>query len=928
MSKVGYLSKKVGTMEKYSSLLSKIEGKRLVGQLMLLVMLWQAVGQPALALSNYGENETRKSGKDARATSPAAQNPGDLVIARHAPSVNGSRIEGTLRVLLPESVNLSGNATITGDLLIPGSPGINLNSNAIYNGTVIGTGNPDPTSHSINLNSSVALRHVVTRTDAITISPVGNPPKPKATKAVTLNPGESPGEFGTIRDLTLNPNYGALTVPAGIYGNLTANSNSRFVLGVAGQETTYNLQAITLNSNSGIEILGTVTINVQGNVALSSQAKMGVETNPIALAVNIASGNVTLDSNATLYGIVKTPSGQVSLNSNALLKGLVTCDSLSTNSNSKIQGLVSDNTQPIVSILEPTANQLIITATTVVTGSFQDNSLVTSVKVNNVTATITNSNYAATIPLIIGSNTITVTATDVFGNIGTASVNVTVNTTPNQAPIVDAGADQSITLPVNIAILNGIVTDDGLPEGVDVKITWSQVSSPTGGTVTFSGEPNAAVTTATFNIAGTYVLKLEANDTALSASDTTTVVVKEPQPPNLAPVVNAGADQVLTLPAQASLSGTVTDDGLPNNQLAINWSKVSGAGTVTFTNPTAATTTASFSAAGVYSLRLTAGDGQLSSSDDVQVNVQAPAAKFNILASPVSVTTVQNLTATYMINIISDDPNFRQLIGLSISTLPGTARATFNPQQVVAGSVSTLTIDLSNSGVSAGTYNLIVTASASVGGIIETHSVNITLVVQAASQTTLSGRVLSSEGDPLPGVVTSIDGRTSITDAAGAFLLSNVTAGNNRAILVDGRTASTPGRSYPVIAEPVNIVAGQPNQMPYTFYLPRVDTQNEVIVVPNQNTMVTTPRVDGLSTLIPAGANLRNRDGSAVSRVSMTPVAIDRTPAPLPSNLATTMVYTNQPGGAIADVAMPVTYPNFAEANPGTIIPLYTFNHD
>ncbi|KAF0236623.1 MAG: RHS repeat-associated core domain-containing protein, partial [bacterium] len=229
---------------------------------------------------------------------------------------------------------------------------------------------------------------------------------------------------------------------------------------------------------------------------------------------------------------------------------------------------------------------------------------------------------------------------------------------------------------------------------------------------------------------------------------------------------------------------------------------------------------------------------------------------------------------------------------------------------------------------SAGTYNLIVTASASVGGIIETHSVNITLVVQAASQTTLSGRVLSSEDEPLGGVGVALDGRSVTTNAAGAFLLSNITAGNNRAILVDGRTASTPGRSYPVIAEPVNIVAGQPNQMPYTFYLPRIDTQYEVTVVPNQNTMVTTPRVNGLSTLIPAGANLRNRDGSAVSRVSMTPVAIDRTPAPLPSNLATTMVYTNQPGGAIADVAMPVIYPNFAEADPGTIIPLYTFNHD
>ncbi|KAF0242744.1 MAG: hypothetical protein FD167_3841, partial [bacterium] len=637
----------------------------------------------------------------------AAQNPGDLVIARHAPSVNASRIEGTVRVLLPELVNLNSNAAITGDLLIPGSPRINLNSNVTYNGTVIGTGNPDPTSHSVNLNSGVALRHVVTRTDAITISPVPDPPKPKATRDVSLNPNDSPGDFTTIRSITINSNYGALTVPAGIYGNLVANSNSTFVLGVAGQETTYNLQAITLNSNSGIQILGTVTINVLGNVSLNSQTTMGVATSPISLLLNIAQGGLTLNSNSNLYGVVKVPNGQVNLNANSLLKGLVTCDRLTTNSNSKIQPLVADTNRPIVTIDQPlngaTFNQTQVT----VSGTVVDESVV-SVKVNNVTATFNGSTYSATVPLSVGNSTLTAVATDAFNNTSQAQVMVSRGDGVNQPPEVNAGNDLNVSLPAQ-ATLTGTVTDDGKPSPPgQVTIAWSKVSGP--GTVTFSS-PSTAITNAGFSTAGVYVLQLNASDGQLSSSDTVTVAVTNNQP-NKAPVVNAGVDQAITLPAQASLSGTVTDDGLPNNQLAINWSKVSGAGTVTFTNPTAATTTASFSAAGVYILRLTAGDGQLSSSDDVQVTVNQPAAKFNILATPNSVTTVQNLTATYMINIISDDPNFRQLVGLSISTLPGTARATFNPQQVVAGSVSTLTIDLNNSGVSAGTYNLIVTASA------------------------------------------------------------------------------------------------------------------------------------------------------------------------------------------------------------------------
>src|SRR5262249_61025424 len=73
---------------------------------------------------------------------------------------------------------------------------------------------------------------------------------------------------------------------------------------------------------------------------------------------------------------------------------------------------------------------------------------------------------------------------------------------------------------------------------------------------------------------------------------------------------------------------------------------------------------------------------------------------------------------------------------------------------------------------------------------------------------------------------------------------------------------------------------------------------------------------------------LRNRDGSPVARVSMTPLAIDRTPAPLPANVGTTLVFTSQPGGAVADMAMPVIYPNLAGADPDTRVELYAFNHD
>ena len=58
------------------------------------------------------------------------------------------------------------------------------------------------------------------------------------------------------------------------------------------------------------------------------------------------------------------------------------------------------------------------------------------------------------------------------------------------------------------------------------------------------------------------------------------------------------SNQTITLPAEANLAGTASDDGRPNppGGITIAWSKLSGPGTVSFGNASAAVTTASFGA--------------------------------------------------------------------------------------------------------------------------------------------------------------------------------------------------------------------------------------------------------------------------------------------------------------------------------------------
>jgi uncharacterized protein YjiK len=90
-------------------------------------------------------------------------------------------------------------------------------------------------------------------------------------------------------------------------------------------------------------------------------------------------------------------------------------------------------------------------------------------------------------------------------------------------------------------------------------------------------------------------------------------------PTNTPPVVDAGTDQEVTLPAAATLDGTVTDDGQPNPPGAVTttWSQVTGPGTVTFGDAGAIDTTASVPVPGTYVVRLTASDGEFTSFDDV-----------------------------------------------------------------------------------------------------------------------------------------------------------------------------------------------------------------------------------------------------------------------------------------------------------------------
>ncbi len=120
---------------------------------------------------------------------------------------------------------------------------------------------------------------------------------------------------------------------------------------------------------------------------------------------------------------------------------------------------------------------------------------------------------------------------------------------------------------------------------------------------------------------------------------------------NAPPVVDAGSNQTITLPATATLAGTATDDGLPNPPATLTyaWSRLSGPGSVAFGNASAAGTSASFTVSGSYVLRLSVSDSLATTSADTTITVNpGPASTLSVagLSSPRAAGTAGTMTVT------------------------------------------------------------------------------------------------------------------------------------------------------------------------------------------------------------------------------------------------------------------------------------------
>ena len=255
-----------------------------------------------------------------------------------------------------------------------------------------------------------------------------------------------------------------------------------------------------------------------------------------------------------------------------------------------------------------------------------------------------------------GQYVLTLTVADSEPLFGSDSITVNYDPTINQPPSVGAGDDQEVMLTggsATIDISDCLIEDDGLPSGRRIYYRWIHIKEDGTEDELGSGDTDAVsfspILNCTVNSAGTYVLKLEAEERVgsvpeLKSDDTVTVVVTDPTVPPNSPTLTIPAgkqeidlclsqDNTVQLEAEVEYQG-VTD----GSNVTLNWELWLGPAEPIISDLDVLDPYVTFTCTGRYVLRVTAdpGAGNPVAEAFVIVNVYYDNSQLQISALPYS----------------------------------------------------------------------------------------------------------------------------------------------------------------------------------------------------------------------------------------------------------------------------------------------------
>ena len=381
-----------------------------------------------------------------------------------------------------------------------------------------------------------------------------------------------------------------------------------FICGEDGSGVVSCPQPVTVSTEGAGQVVTRSVVDLAGNTSQAS-VTLNIDKTPPAIAAaaapapNSAAWNrtdvtvsfVCSDSLSTV-GSCPQPVTISSEGAGQMVNGAA--QDLAGNTATASLLLNIDTTAPVVAITSPLPGATTLVSPAALAGTaFDALSGIAAATCHGAPAPGAGGVLSCAPALVSGLNTLTLTATDVAGNVATSEVSVTY--LPNRSPVANAGGAYSGLIGSPVSFIGSGSTD---PDNDPLTYAWSFGDGATGAGVTPS---HVYASAGTFNV----VLTVTDASGATSSAATSAVIVQ----PNRPPTATAnGPYSGLTGVAVAFNGQGFDPDG---TALTYSWSFGDGL------TGSGATVSHTYSAANTYTATLTVSDGQLSAVSTASVQI-------------------------------------------------------------------------------------------------------------------------------------------------------------------------------------------------------------------------------------------------------------------------------------------------------------------
>ncbi|HEY6971188.1 MAG TPA: IPT/TIG domain-containing protein [Candidatus Angelobacter sp.] len=697
----------------------------------------------------------------------------------------------------------------------------------------------------------------------------------------------------------------------------------------------------TVTDAAGSTATASVTINLDQTpplVSVTDPANASAVTSSQVTVNGLVSDGLSGVSSATCNGVAASLSGgsfscAVSLRPGANAVAVQVTDVAGNVASAAISLVLAG---PKVTISSPESMALFATSSIVVTGTVDDPSV--TVTVNGVEATVSSGAFSASnIILREGNNLITATATNAAGAVGSASVNVVVDTTPPTVRI-DSPSDSAVLTTPQIyvtGLVNDIVT--GTVNSAQVGVTVNGVNAVVGNR-SFMAE-------GVLLVPGKNVITAVAKDRAGNVSQSSVTVTLQDVANQQKILMISGNDQTgpvgTTLPQPLAVE-VVNAIGQPMPNVPVTFTVNKSDGVITAFPQQGRVITIQTDANGQASVNFQLGTRVGKGNNQVIVTSPGFIAEVMfcstaIIGAPTQIKDISGSSQTGIIGQPLPEPLVAGVLDAGGNPVAG-VQVLFQVEQgggTLEGAATVTKITDADGRVAAvlslaqeeGINNNVVSASFSGLSNAPAFFTASGKTPADPGKTTVTGIVLDDADQPIANATASIQGTnlSALTDSNGQFTIANAPVGSI-VLFVDGGTSTEP-EPYPFLEFPMVTVAGQDNNLGRPIFLPALDADNSKVVGGDDDVVLTMKGVPGVAYTVFAHS-VTFPDGTKVGRLTLSQVHADKVPMIPPNGTAPRLVGTLQPSRVKFDPPIRMQLPNTDGLAPGQVVEIFSFHHD